>query len=96
MLELGLGDFFLQVVNGLEKCAHLLRMHLVQSFDLLLASGIALLKLFVLLLQHCVLAFQLIVLLLEQVDQLILRLVFAELHFLRRADSSLNLNKTLF
>lgn len=80
LLKLGLCHIFFQVVNRLEQGSDLLRMHFVQCFDLLVAPCVSLLKLLILFLEDGVLSLSLIVVLLEKIDQFVLRLVLVQLH----------------
>ena len=56
-------------------------MHFIERLDLLLTTSVALHKLIVLSLEDAIVRLGLIVVLFEQIYQLVLRLVFAKLHF---------------
>ena len=82
LFELALRNFFLQIVYRLQQSSNLLRVHLIECLDLLLTACVALLKLVIFSLKDEVFCLGQIVVLLKQVYQLVLRLVFAKLHLL--------------
>ena len=97
MLKLALGDLLLQVVDGLEQSPHFLRVHLLNSFQLLLTASVAFLEFLILSLEFDVLSLDLVMLLFEHVDQLVFGLVLAQLHVYISQDSlSLSVARAFF